>query len=190
MDHLEQKAAAVEAVFAELDAAIQQFQDDTTLHCKWGCGQCCFKPDIEATVLEFIPFALHVYRQGLAESWHERLSNQDSPTCVILNPTSAAAGLCSQYTHRGLICRLFGYSARTNKYGQKELVTCQIIKTEQAEAYAKTQAAIATGLAVPVMSHYYFQLQSIDPDLGRSFYPINQALRLAFEKVMHHYAYR
>ncbi|MCU0419743.1 MAG: YkgJ family cysteine cluster protein [Cyclobacteriaceae bacterium] len=190
MDHLEQQAAAVEAVFSELDAAIRQFQEHTTLHCKWGCGKCCFKPDIEATILEFLPFALHAYHQGLAESWHTRLLAEASPTCMILNPTSTAAGLCSQYAHRGLICRLFGYSARTNKYNQKELVTCQVIKTDQANAYANSQAAIANGLPVPVMSHYYFQLQSIDPDLGRSFYPINQALRLALEKVMHHYTYR
>ncbi len=190
MDHLEQKAAAVEAVFSELDAAIGQFQDRTTLHCKWGCGKCCFKPDIEATILEFLPFALQAYRQRLAEAWHERLYQEESPTCVILNPTSAAAGLCSQYAHRGLICRLFGYSARTNKHNQKELVTCQVIKTEQAEAYANAQTAITNGLSVPVMSQYYFRLHAIDPDLGGAFHPINKALRLALEKVMHHYAYR
>src|SRR5262245_42629844 len=132
---LEQKVAAVEAVFANLDAEIAHLQSWSTLHCKFGCGKCCFKPDIEATTLEFLPFALHLYKQGLAESWYQRFENGTSPVCVVLNPTQSGAGLCSEYKHRGLICRLFGYSARTNKYNRKELVTCQIIKEEQTAAF-------------------------------------------------------
>ena len=42
---------------------------------------------------------------------------------------------------------------------------------------------------VPVMNQYYMRLMAIDPDLGRQFYPINKALKLAIEMVMHHYAY-
>src|SRR5262245_21508104 len=125
---LEEKVAGVEAVFAKLDAEIAGFQARSTLHCKHGCGKCCFKPDIEATALEFLPFAYHLYKDGSAETWHERLLKLDSEICVILNPTQPGAGLCSDYKYRGLICRLFGYSARTNKYNRRELVTCQVIK--------------------------------------------------------------
>jgi hypothetical protein len=89
-----------------------------------------------------------------------------------------------------LICRLFGYSARVNKYGGKELVTCQIIKTEQNDAYVTSQKTISEGGDVPVMSHYYMQLHAIDPDLTRDFYPINVAMRRAIEVVMQYYAYR
>ena len=187
---LEEIAAHVEALFEKLDAEIAAFQSATTLHCGWGCGKCCFKSDIEATTLEFIPFALHLYREGIASSWHERLKGAEDPTCLILNPTQAGAGLCSEYVHRGLICRLFGYSARTNKHGEKELVTCTIIKAEQAEAFRKGEEGIRAGLPVPVMSHYYFQLMAIDGDLSREFYPINLAIRKALETVLHYYAYR
>ena len=183
-------SAAVESLFEKLDAEISQFQSATTLHCKWGCGACCFKADIEATQLEFLPFALHTYKSGKAEEWHEKLLKAESSVCLILNPTSAAAGLCSDYRHRGLICRLFGYSARTNKYAQKELVTCQIIKTEQAEAFKQTEKKIEEGLAVPVMNQFYMQLTAIDGDLSREFYPINIAIRKALEIVMAHFAYR
>lgn len=180
----------VEALFDKLDAEIAAFQDATSLHCKWGCGQCCFKPDIEATILEFLPFALHVYREGGAEAWLEKLKSGNDPVCLILSPTRQGQGLCSVYRHRGLICRLFGYAARTNKYGEKELVTCSLIKTEQAEAFAAAGRKIAAGLPVPVMSQYYFQLTAIDPDLSREFYPINVAIRKAIETVLHYYAYR
>lgn len=187
---LGEKIAAVEQAFRELDQEIASFQSRSTIHCKFGCGKCCFKPDIEATILEFLPFAYHLYRQGDAFAWHEKLSSLDEPLCVILNPTQAGAGLCSEYVHRGLICRLFGYSARVNKYGKKELVTCQIIKTEQSAVYEKTVEEIDRGGEVPVMSQHYMKLHAIDADLTREFYPINQAIRKALETVMHYYAYR
>lgn len=187
---MEELAAKVEAVFDKLDGEIAAFQSATTLHCAWGCGKCCFKADIEATTLEFLPFALHLYRQSLATEWLERLQTTQSTICLILNPTSRSQGLCSEYKHRGLICRLFGYSARTNKHGEKELVTCQVIKTEQTDAFRKTETMIAGGLPVPVMSQYYFQLMAIDQDLTKEFYPINVAIRKAIETVLHYYAYR
>lgn len=187
---MDQLAASVEALFEKLDNEITSFQAATSLHCKWGCGKCCFKPDIEATTLEFLPFALHLYKQGKAMEWLERLQSTESTVCLILNPTSQSAGLCSEYKHRGLICRLFGYSARTNKHGEKELVTCQVIKTEQSPAFMEAEKKIAGGEAVPVMSQYYFQLMAIDPDLTRDFYPINVAIQKAIETVLHYYAYR
>jgi Fe-S-cluster containining protein len=184
-----EKVQAVEAVFKDLDDEISNFQDLSGLHCKWGCGKCCFKPDIEATVLEFLPFAHYLYQQDLGFAWLEKLK-ENPELCLILNPTSDKAGLCSQYPHRGLICRLFGYSARTNKYGSKELVTCQIIKTEQSEAYERAQAQIAESGGVPVMNQYYMRLHGIDQQLAQDFYPVNQAIKRALETVLHYYAYR
>jgi Fe-S-cluster containining protein len=186
-----EKVQAVEGVFQDLDAAISGFQSRSTLHCKMGCGKCCFKPDIEATALEFLPFAHHLYQQGSAYDWFEKLKLSEEAVCLILNPTQAGAGLCSEYVYRGLICRLFGYSARTNKYGERELVTCQIIKTEQQEAYETTRDLVKKNeQPVPVMNQYYMQLHAIDPELARDFYPINQAIRKAIEIVLQYYAYR
>ena len=187
---LEQLVKATEHLFNQLDSEIAALQGQSTLHCKLGCGKCCFKADIEATILEFLPFAHHLHQHGRAEEWHEKLMNTDSSICLILNPTQAGSGLCSEYEYRGMICRLFGYSARTNKYGKKELVTCQIIKSEQSIAFEATQQRISEGLPVPVMSDYYMQLHSIDFELTKDYYPINQAIQKAIEVVLHYYAYR
>lgn len=180
----------VETVFEKLDGEISRFQSATSLHCRFGCGKCCFKPDIEATVLEFLPFALHLHQSNQIDKWFSKLRESASEICSILNPTQTGAGLCSEYKHRGLICRLFGYSARTSKYGKKELVTCQIIKSEQREAFSETERKIEEGLDVPVMNAFYMQLASIDFDLSRDFYPINVAMRKAIETVLQYYAYR
>jgi Fe-S-cluster containining protein len=187
---MEETVAAVNLVFENLDQQIAFFQGATSLHCKTGCGKCCFKPDIEATILEFLPFALHLYKQNMSEQWLKKLDSDESSLCLILNPTQAGAGLCTEYPHRGLICRLFGYSARTNKYAKKELVTCSIIKTEQGGAYAAAVTKIEAGLDVPVMNQYYMQLQSIDYNLTSNFYPINEAIRRAIETVMQYYYYK
>ena len=188
---LEEKVTAVEMVFRDLDSRISSFQSASGLHCLYGCGKCCFKPDIEATILEFLPFALDLYKNNLAIEWLEKLKSNDSPVCLVLNPTQAGAGLCSAYANRGLICRLFGYSARTNKYGKPELVTCQIIKTEQKEGYETAQRKIEAGdLDVPLMNQFYMQLHAIDMELTRDFFPIYVAIRKAIEAVLHYYAYR
>ena len=188
---LEVKVKAVEAVFTELDREIAAFQEWSTLHCKFGCGKCCFKPDIEATVLEFLPFAFYLHRQEQAMQWYDRLEKEIPEVCTILNPTRAGSGLCSEYPYRGLICRLFGYSARTDKYGRKELVTCEIIKTEQAGMFVEAQKKIVNGTGnVPMMHAYYLKLHAIDPDLSRDFFPINLAIRKAIETVLAYYAYR
>src|SRR5690349_24665094 len=171
-----EKVRAVEEVFENLDREISTFQSWSGLHCAWGCGKCCFKPDIEATILEFLPFAYYLHQENKAIDWLEKLKSDDSEICQILNPTQSGAGLCSEYAHRGLICRLFGYSARTNKYAERELVTCQIIKTGQAEKFIDAEKKIEEGMDVPVMNEFYMQLASIDFDMARTFYPINQAI--------------
>jgi Fe-S-cluster containining protein len=187
---LEDKIVAVCGVFQELDAEIAVFQSWSTLHCKEGCGKCCFKPDIEATILEFLPFAHYLYLKGEAFAWHEKLDTQNDNLCLILNPLQSGSGLCSEYPYRGLICRLFGYSARLNKYNKAELVTCQIIKTEQDKQFKSAVTEIERGQKAPVMSHYYMKLHSIDSELARDFYPINAAIKKAIETVLHYYAYR
>lgn len=187
---LPEKIVAVQEVFDQLEKEVADFKSATGLHCAPGCGKCCFKPDIEATVLEFLPFAHYLYKEKKAREWLKRLKTNLSPVCMILEPGRSGAGLCSSYAHRGLICRLFGYSARRDKLSRPQLVTCRVIKTEQKEQYEAAVAQIDKGLAVPVMTNYYMRLYGIDMDLSRELYPINTAIRKAIEAVLTYYSYR
>lgn len=139
--------------------------------------------------MEFLPLATELYRQNQALLWLEKLDTVDSPVCVLLAPRRQG-GFCSQYHQRGLICRLFGFSARTNKHGLNELVTCDVMKTEQAEAFAVVRTKIEGGDFVPLMRQYYMQIYAIDVELARVFYPINKAIQKAIEIVLQYYAYR
>ena len=64
------KVRAVERVFGQLEKEIREFQEETSLGCLAQCGLCCTKPDIEASIIEFLPFAYHAYKTGTAWEWY------------------------------------------------------------------------------------------------------------------------
>lgn len=190
MKPLPAKVRAVKRLFTALDKQIEGAQVQSGLRCLPGCGECCKKPDIEATPLEFLPLALQYFDEGIAEDMHRQLSEQGAGMCHLFRPSvTAFGGLCSQYPHRGLICRLFGYSARRNREDQFELLTCRLLKEQRPTAVAALKDVMHSRKGIPVMADYYSRLRQIDPALA-DFYPINTAACKALEAVMHYYAYR
>jgi Fe-S-cluster containining protein len=191
---IERKVSLVEGLFKQLDLEVSEFQNKTKLHCLSGCGNCCNKPTIEASPLEFLPLAFYLFLNGKAETTLKELNaKQKQSICHIyssLNFIDSTLGRCSNYHYRGLICRLFGYAASRDKYGQQRLVTCKIIKENQQIAYQDTIEAINKGLYLPLFTDYYMQLSQIDFKLGNMIVPINKALKLAIEEVLQYYAYR
>lgn len=189
---ISEKVSAVEKVFEGLSRDIAKFQQHSGLQCLIGCGKCCHKSDIEASTIEFLPFAYYLYKQNKSEEWLDRI-DQEAPVsaCLLLTPflQENKGGFCSQYIYRGLICRLFGFSASRDKYGAAKLVTCKPIKTEMPEIYDTAVKGIEDGVPVPVMNHYYMQLYAIDISLAKDLYPINEAIRRAIEIVATYYYY-
>ena len=181
----------VENLFNQLEQESTQFEKSSGIGCVSGCGKCCTYSDIEASPLEFLPWAFHLFLNGEAGKTLTILNNTDSPTYIIYKPlTILGQGRCSNYKYRGLICRLFGFAANTDKYGNLRLATCKIIKEGQADKYKSTVEAISKGLYVPIFTEYYMQLSNIDFNLGNRIVPINKALKLAIEEVLQYYAYR
>jgi len=187
------KVRSVERLFDRLDKEITKFNSESSLHCKPGCGKCCTKPDIDASPLEFLPWAFQLFLQGKAEIVLEELKQKQGSICHIYQPLSLlddASGSCSDYRFRGLICRLFGFAASKDKFGQLRLATCKIIKEEQKENFEKAVESIRKGAYVPIFTDYYMNLSQIDFRLGNIILPINEALKMAIEEVLCHYAYR
>ncbi|SNR42635.1 Fe-S-cluster containining protein [Maribacter sedimenticola] len=187
------KVRAVERVFYQLEKEVGSFQKSTGLGCVAGCGKCCTKPDINATALEFLPFAYSLFKNGEAELYLDQLNNDRSTTlCPILNSilSPGEIGFCSDYAHRGLICRLFGFSAMLHKNNKPTLVTCKPIKEGKPEAVLHAERHIAANKNYPLISDYYMQLRSIDASLGEELYPIRIAIAKAINAVLGYYAYR
>lgn len=190
---IEKRVLQVEELFQKLNVEISEFRGHTKLSCEAGCGKCCNHPEIDASPLEFLPWAFHLFLNGEAEKVLQKLNKETSIACYIYKPLSLLNGdngKCSNYPYRGLICRLFGFGANTDKYGQLRLATCKIIKDGQAENYDKSTELINKGLPVPIFTDYYMNLSQIDFQLGNVIVPINKALKLAIEEVLQYYAYR
>lgn len=187
------KVREVEKIFDALNREIEVFQKESKLSCLASCGKCCSKADIEASVLEFLPLAYHLYLERKAFEVLEALASSDTSYCFLLQPFIGESdkGFCGNYKYRGLICRLFGFSARRDKYGNKNLVTCSSIKSNQPHQYGTATKQIESGiLEVPMMADYAMRLNAIDFQLGSRYYPINMAIKLAIENVLSYYSYR
>lgn len=182
----------MEREFHNLEKEVVAFQQTTGLSCLDRCGKCCQRPEIAATPLEFLPLAYHLFKLGKADEWFDKLNADPVGLCPAFLPLLRAQdkGFCSTYAHRGLICRLFGYAAMTDKWGNASLVTCRPLKEEKKDLVDKASTYIQDGGKVPIMRNYQFRLMSIDPDLARQQLPIREAIRQALVVVLRYYAFR
>jgi uncharacterized protein len=183
---------AVNKVFRELDEHIGRMTSQTGMQCRHLCNKCCRKTNIEASLIEFIPLATSLYESGKVDEFLMRLNKSDETGyCVLFSPDAGKNGnwACQQYEKRGLVCRLFGFGYRPNREGVPELVTCKILKEDCSGAVAKARLlGIEAPDIVPLFQNYSMQLYGIDPDLATNQFPINQAIRLAIEKLYFNYA--
>ena len=181
---LTDKIKAVNRLYGNLDRHLSAFKRRSCIQCRSGCGECCLKSELNATVLEFLPAAYNLYMKGEYEQVLERINGMTDPLCVFFNPFSAN-GNCSMYRERGLIFRVFGYSGRINRNEVKEFITCSIIKEDLKILNPGPVLELA-----PNMSSYYMRLFGIDPDLSIKYLPINQAIKKAIELVAFDSGYR
>ena len=189
--NLAEKSQAVLDLFGELDSEVKQFATEAGLGCVSGCGLCCANPQVPATPQEFLPFAFDLYEKGLAESTLTALeSHTEDGNCIVYRSQSedATKGYCGNYSKRGMICRLFGASARRDRLGKKELIICKILKEEKAEEYKEATQRINEDMEIPIATGYYTRLKDIDESLCHQ-HPINRAIALALELVLRYKFY-
>lgn len=185
--NLEEKSQEVRKVFEELDLEIKSFLDASKLTCIPGCGFCCSNPKVSASVLEFLPLAFDLYAKGKAEKALEILEKTtETDPCIIYKSLSedGHSGFCSDYNNRGMICRLFGSSARKNKEGHKEIITCKKIKTEKKDLYEASVVAVKSEMPIPSSTDSYRKINNIDFRLTEQQLPINKAIKEALESVI------
>lgn len=185
------KSLAVLRVYRRLEVEIIRFKGKSGMHCLPGCFACCTKPDIEAYPIEFLPFAYDLHRKNMAYQYFEELREHEGSVCVFLKPLNLhqQGGGCSNYLYRGLICRLFGFSARRDKYNEPQLVTCKPIKENQPNEVSRG-VELTQKKKIPLYRDYYTQLYAIEPKLADKALPINKAILEAVEYILSYYTYR
>lgn len=98
---IERRVQLVENLFLQLEQEIAQFQKATGIACPPDCGKCCTYTNIEASPLEFLPWAFHLFLNGEAEKQLDALKLRQTATCLIYSPL-LLIGACSDYPYRGL----------------------------------------------------------------------------------------
>ncbi len=173
----------VRAIYQILDNQIDAFAAKTSLFCPHGCGECCKSQKVEATVLECIPMAFELFRTNQAELLLKRLERSvDDKQCILFRRDFIEKGEwgCSQYQHRALICRLFGFAGNRDRSGKAVLAMCRIMKPGRNTFDYDLSDDNAP---MPLFSDAGMRITSLNPAMGSLRLPINQALMQALYKV-------
>ena len=185
MSRYRRLAAAVRALYRRLDRRTSSFRRASGLSCPPGCGECCLSAEVEATELELLPLALHLQREGSLTGLLERLrEGEGGGVCVFHSrePLGRFGGRCTVYSWRPLVCRLFGFASAAGAGGRPELAVCRAMRSADPTA-ARAAAEAAGRLTPPVMRAWSLAVYRLDPVLGSSPLPVNDALRQALERV-------
>lgn len=183
------KIRKVERVFKQLDRETEKFTKQSGLKCLTNCNLCCLKKGLEANVLEFLPLAYHLVMNNQHDAVLDLLESE--PEFCINLAKSQIPGLtagCSAYENRGLICRLFGFSAIRDKNSKLAIYTCSHIKNKYSAEYKKATERINSGTNIPIVTDFYSRISFIDMQMANDYNPINVSIRKAIERVAYYYA--
>lgn len=165
----------LQKILDEIGSTFSGFQSESGLACLPGCGKCCLFPDVESTILECLPLALKIYREGNLETWIERAEKADEVCVAWIGDRETGAGKCGEYTVRPAICRLFGASGYFDKNHAVSLSVCKLIKEAHPEILAKVSAG-RTAENTPMISQWYSKIQSLGSGDLIARRPINHAI--------------
>jgi Fe-S-cluster containining protein len=181
---LQELATRVLDLYGRADEATLRFKTVSGLDCPSGCCTCCLSEKVEATVLEMLPLAFHLFRTRQAELVLKRIERQvDSNRCILFRPDrgSPGSGACSEYHSRALVCRLFGFAGGNDRRGQPRLAFCRIMRQRTTTASADANAAGTSDM--PLFHDFGMAITALHPDLGTARRPINIAISEALLKV-------
>jgi len=176
----------IDKIYKRFDKSIARFRSSTGISCPPECSICCREWPVEATVLELFPLAREIYLRKQEDvvlfAISEKEARQDQLCALFRDVTGKEEnGPCSYYEFRPLVCRLFGFASRRNKFGQIELMTCRIIKEYNPAEVRRAEIALSQGLKLPVYQDAFMRISSMKPGIGFRRFPINKALKEAIE---------
>jgi uncharacterized protein len=173
-------SAQLQVHYDEMASLFSHFQQSSGLHCISGCGACCQQPTIEASPFEMLPIAFALYDQGMADETLEQLQVHQTPSCFFYHSHSAdgSKGQCQIYAQRPTLCRVFGIGSLLDKNAAVKLSVCRFIK----QAHPELLNALDPRLA-PRIDHWKQKARLLSDELSSQDMPINQALKMALEKL-------
>lgn len=181
MLRLRHLATEVAQIYLDSQSTFSDYQKQTGLTCRESCGACCLSPEISATPLEMLPTAFYLLDRNMAIEVLTILEKLEYPRCFFYKAFNedGTKGTCQNYQNRPSICRSFGAAAVKNKYGEKSMSICKLIKQDHSEIIKDINPSDA-----PVIGEFARKIMGLDPDLGQKVYPINKALEVALAMIL------
>lgn len=177
-------ALELQNIYDDMGSSFANYQKNSGLNCLEGCGKCCTNPDIEASVLEMLPLAVRLNDENKLDEWLQMLENPSKDSCLMFESHNedGTKGMCGAYRERPSVCRMFGVAGYFDKHHEVTLSVCKLIREKYPEL-TQTRIAEATAENTPVLVNWSYRMSEIDPALIQDRMPLNQALKLALEKV-------
>ena len=179
---LQELADSVMVLYAGVDRQTAVFAAVAGLYCPPGCGDCCRSEEVEATVLEMLPLAFHLFSTGQAELLIKRLEKDpEVKPCLLYRPDFCQQGMwgCSHYPHRALVCRLFGFAGIRDRTGNPQLAQCKVMKKGGTPVVGENLPAGK----MPLFAEAGMRMTGLNPFLGTARLPINRAILYSLYKV-------
>lgn len=184
-------ARDLQNIYDEMGSSFSLYQNSSGLNCLEGCGKCCHNPDVAASVLEMVPLALKIFDDGKLDEWLDKLEAPESEHCLMyqMHSPDGTKGMCGVYQQRPSVCRMFGVAGYFNKHHEIGLSVCRLIREKYPEE-TKIFESQATPENTPMIVNWSYRMSQIDPALIQDKLPINQAIKLALEKVAFYAMYQ
>ena len=147
----------VSELYQEMDKSSKTYKETHKLSCVSKCNHCCKNSNVSATPLEMIPLAMYLIESGKVPS-DEQL---DKDTCIF------STKMCSVYSYRPTVCRLFGWVKVSGKV-EDRLAICPKVQTVTGKL---------TVTDAPDIELFALKVKELYPQLGSQILPINQALK-------------
>ncbi|MBP9853573.1 MAG: YkgJ family cysteine cluster protein [Candidatus Omnitrophica bacterium] len=150
--------------YEKLDGEVRTFRKKSKVSCIKGCGKCCENVYLETSTIELLPLALVLWNRPKRDLWLRKLKKLPSEgRCVFYQKSLAGPGQgrCRIYHLRPLMCRLFGYAAKKNKFGNKQWVLCNPLKGLLGMKYVELSYAINKDLSIPSANDYRMKIQQV-----------------------------
>jgi Fe-S-cluster containining protein len=173
-------------LYRQADRETQHFRKLSKVHCPSLCGYCCATANVQTSTLEMLPLAVELWSTNKADFWLKKLNRTPSKRkCVFFHQhkTDRFKGRCQAYSLRPLICRLFGFSFNKNKDGGFAYGGCKIIKKRYPKTMQNINKMLSRHPRLKKMSDFSIRLFGLGSPLDQKLIPINQALRIAIEKI-------
>ena len=170
-------------LYKEADEEVERFRRATYLRCLPHCGECCRTACVAVSILEMQPVAAYLWQRGQHEKWLKKVDpDNDGATCIFYSPQLLPnGGHCYIYLFRPLLCRLFGFSLRKDKYEKPELMICRRVKASFPYEFQRAQDMVTKRLRAPVPSDYFMKAYSLSSDFIKQTMNINLAFKKAME---------